>query len=402
MKGAQTCQAWETVPGPLQALNKCQLLVLSPCVPVFSLHGELREMRGGVSRYHHVPGTVLSACTSFNNPHRRAKCQSFLPAPAYPPFPASFPPPFLPCIHILVPCMCSLSWCADEDSEVQKGQGASPQAPEPLARSPRAGLNCLTQRLVCAPLDQMFFAPTAHSMLTVHHCSLNVCEMNEQMVSKLSYDKGKRNMGNSGLRVGTTGSEHAGEKPAQEILGKSRLNGKPRRRGGSRGDQWGHARPCPSKVSPAFYWEFTLNWKIWTNLHWGEHSLVVIVELSAFWGGSPLILHNSSKITPRWCQKIIPWRLCQDDVYKFPHDFSSSEQGFKVVATSSLITSIVERLLYYLLRDFSVWNSFSLMVLLEGKASLHWVGAEGQGHIIRKPSWVPALESGPQPPLPSC
>lgn len=70
MKGAQTCQAWETVPGPLQALNKCQLLVLSPCVPVFSLHGELREMRGGVSRYHHVPGTVLSACTSFNNPHR--------------------------------------------------------------------------------------------------------------------------------------------------------------------------------------------------------------------------------------------------------------------------------------------------------------------------------------------
>lgn len=62
---------------------------------------------------------------------------------------------------------------------------------------------------------------------------------------------------------------------------------------------------------------------------------------------------------------------------------------------SSLITSIVESLLYYLLLDFSVWNSFSLMVLLEGKASFHWVGAEGQGHVIRKPSWVPALDQAP-------
>lgn len=35
------------------------------------------------------------------------------------------------------------------------------------------------------------------------------------------------------------------------------------------------------------------------------------------------------------------------------------------------------------------------MVLLKGKASLHWVGAEGQGHIIRKPSWVPTLDQAP-------
>lgn len=57
------------------------------------------------------------------------------------------------------------------------------------------------------------------------------------MVSKLSYNKEKRNIGNSGLRVGTISSEHVGEKPAREISGKSRLNGKPWWSGGSRGDQ---------------------------------------------------------------------------------------------------------------------------------------------------------------------
>lgn len=57
------------------------------------------------------------------------------------------------------------------------------------------------------------------------------------MVSKLSYNKEKRNIGNSGLRVGTISSEHVGEKPAQEISGKPRLNGKPWWSGGSRGDQ---------------------------------------------------------------------------------------------------------------------------------------------------------------------